>query len=76
MGALGDQLYVEPFYRDGDKWTGNIIDRGAKVIKFSTYTICDVVEYQTKDIIKTISVDGKPVHIIYFQNIRKIEGVY
>jgi hypothetical protein len=76
MGALGDQLYVEPFHREGDIWTGNIIDRGAKAIKFSTYTICDVVEYQTKDIIKTISVDEKPVHIIYFQNIRKIEGVY
>lgn len=76
MGALGDQLYIEPTFRDGNLLEGNIIDRGAKAITFSTYSICDIVEYNIKDIIKTISIDNKPVHIISFENIRKIEGVY
>ena len=76
MEALGDQLFIEPTYRDGDDWEGNIVDRGAKAIKFSTYSTCDIVQYQTKDIIKTINLNGKPAHIVSFENIRKIEGVY
>jgi len=76
MGALGDQLYVLPSVRDGNQWIGKVVDRGAKALKFSTYGICDKVIYNQSDVIKSEVFENKQVHVIAFQNIRKIEGVY
>lgn len=76
MRALGDQLFVIPCIKDGDQWIGKIVDRGAKVVKFSTYNICDKIIYNKNDIIRSDIFENKSVHVISFENIRKIEGVY
>lgn len=76
MGALGDQIFVIPSIKDGEQWIGKIVDRGAKVLKFSTYSICDRVIYNKSDIIRSDIFENKAVHVISFENIRKIEGVY
>ena len=76
MKALGDQLYIIPSVHNGSSWIGKIVDRGASSIKFSTYNICDKVVYQSQNIIKSAVFEGKSVHVISFENIRKIEGVY
>lgn len=74
--ALGDQLYINPYNRDGDYWTGKIKSIGAKGVKYTTYNICDIVVYHNNHILGTSDFEGFRVHIVNFQNIRKIEGVY
>jgi hypothetical protein len=74
--AVGDYLFIKPIERDGDQWSGNIVDRGVKVIKFTTYYECDLVIYNNDNIYMTTTYEGSRVHIVSFQNIRKIEGVY
>jgi hypothetical protein len=76
MGALGDQLFVIPSVKDGENWIGKIVDRGFKVLKFSTYNICDKVIYNKNDVIRSDIFENKAVHVISFKNIKKIEGIY
>ena len=74
--ALGDYVFSNPIEQDGDMWSGHIVDRGFKVIKFSTYYQCDLIIYNDADIYDTTIFEGERVHIISFENISKIEGVY
>lgn len=74
--ALGDYLFIKPIEQTGNQWTGNVVDRGAKVIKFTTYYDCDLVIYNDEDIYITTTYEGNTVHVVKFQNIQKIEGVY
>lgn len=74
--ALGDYIFIKPIEKTGNQWSGNIVDRGAKVVKFTTYYDCDLVIYNDEDIYKTTTYEGDRVHAVKFQNIRKIEGVY
>lgn len=74
--ALGDAVFVSPRNLSGTEWTGRIVSRGAKVIKFSTYYECDQVRYYDSAIERTATYDGDTVHVVDFRNIRKIEGVY
>jgi hypothetical protein len=74
--ALGDSVFIEPIERDGDQWTGNIVSIGAKTSSNSTYHICDVVVYQDMDIRRTVTYDGVRVHDVFFDKLRRIEGIY
>jgi hypothetical protein len=74
--ALGDFVFVSPRNLDGTTWTGRVVSRGAKVIKYSTYYECDLVTYTDANIERTTSYNGDTVHIVSFENITKIEGVY
>lgn len=74
--ALGDYVFVDYIEEQDGWWTGHIVDRGAKVIKYSTYYECDLVVYHNDDIYDTTVFEGSPVHIVSFENIQKIEGVY
>jgi len=74
--ALGDFVYSAPIERDGDIWSGHIVSRGAKVIKFTTHYECDLITYADTDIVETLKYEGNRVHKLWYQNIIKIEGVY
>lgn len=75
--ALGDQVFVTPISRDDNGViTGQISDLGFKVQKFSTYKLCNWVTYNENDIIKNIKFQGDMVHVVSFENIRKIQGIY
>jgi len=74
--ALGDFIYSKPIEQDGDEWSGHIVSRGAKVIKFTTYYECDLITYKDSDIVETLTYEGDTVHKLWYQNIIKIEGVY
>jgi hypothetical protein len=76
INALGDQVFITPIKKEDDVWTGQIVDLGFKVTKFSTYKLCNWVRYDDEDIIKNAKFQGDMVHIISFENIRKIEGIY
>ena len=74
--ALGDSLYITPIEKDGNEWTGRVVSRGVKVIKYTTYYECDYVVYKDAGIISKPKYNGVRVHNVWFQNITKIEGVY
>lgn len=74
--ALGDIVFISPIEKDGGQWSGHIVSIGAKVAKYTTYYECDLVIYNDADISKYVKYNGKRVHAVWYQNIRKIEGVY
>ena len=74
--ALGDQVFIEPIELNGDTWTGKVVDRGFKVIKYTTIYECNLVTYNVNDIVKSTKYGGVTVHIVMYQNTIKIEGVY
>lgn len=74
--AVGDYVFISPINLNGTEWTGKVVDRGAKVIKYSTIYECNIVKYQDSDIYKTATYNGDTVHIVSFENTIKIEGVY
>lgn len=74
--AVGDFVFVSPRNLEGTTWTGRVVSRGFKVIKYSTYYECDLVTYDDIHIAKTALYDGDTVHVVSFENITKIEGVY
>lgn len=74
--ALGDSVYINPLEREGDIWTGRIVDRGVKASTFGGYSECDWITYHDKDIVNKPKYEGSRVHNVMFQNIRKIQGVY
>ena len=65
-----------PTYVDRKEWMGRVVDNGAKVIIYSTIHECDEVKYYDSDIYNTTIYGSVTVHVVSFQNIRKIEGVY
>lgn len=74
--AQGDQIFITPITKENDTWTGQIVDVGFKAQKFSTYKLCNWVMYEDEDIIRNAKFQGDMVHIVAFQNIRKIHGIY
>lgn len=74
--AVGDYVFIRPIELNEGQWSGNIVDRGAKVITYTTYYPCDLVLYNNDDIYMTTKFEGNTVHVVSYENIIKIEGVY
>jgi hypothetical protein len=76
INALGDQVFITPISKENNIWTGQIVDIGFKVQKFSTYKLCNWVTYEDENIIRNAKFQGDMVHIVSFENISKIHGIY
>ena len=70
--ALGDQFFIEPLSRDGDLWTGRVVDRGAKALKFSTIKECDKVTYLNDSIKGRTKYGNVNVHIVWYEDVISI----
>jgi len=76
--AVGDYVFISPISYDSstEQWTGKVVDRGAKVITYTTIYECDKVKYYDKDIYTNATYEGDTVHVVSYENTIKIEGVY